>query len=121
MREGIHPAYVEATVVCACGNTFKTRSTKAMIRLDICSNCHPFFSGKQKFVDSAGRVERFQKRFAKTAGEAVVKKAQPAKLAKGQTPALAKKKVKVLSSAPIRTKPTSTSKVAPKTTTTKTH
>ncbi len=64
MREGIHPNYVEATVVCACGNTFQTRSTKPMIRLEICSNCHPFFSGKQKFIDTAGRVERFQKRFA---------------------------------------------------------
>lgn len=100
MREGIHPKYVEATVVCACGNTFKTRSTKAMIRLEICSSCHPFFTGRQKFVDSAGRVERFQKRFANAAG-GPVKKAQPAKLAKGQSAALSKKKVKILSSAPI--------------------
>jgi len=109
MREGIHPVYVEATVVCACGNTFKTRSTKPMIRLEICSNCHPFFTGRQKFVDSAGRVERFQKRFAKTAGDAV-KKPLPTKLAKGQPTALSKKKGKILSSAPIRTKPLSTSK-----------
>jgi large subunit ribosomal protein L31 len=117
MREGIHPSYVEATVVCACGSTFKTRSTKPMIRLDICSSCHPFFTGRQKFVDSAGRVERFQKRFAKTPGEAP-KKAPVTKLAKGQPAALAKKKVKILSSAPIRTKPLSTTAVpkgAPKT------
>src|ERR1700747_339672 len=114
MREGIHPAYVEATVVCACGNTFKTRSTKPMIRLEICSNCHPFFTGRQKFVDSAGRVERFQKRFAKVSPEKVAKKPAPAKLAKGQTGALAKKKMKVLSSAPIRTKATATPKAAPK-------
>jgi len=112
MREGIHPNYVEATVVCACGNTFKTRSTKPMIRLEICSNCHPFFSGKQKFIDTAGRVERFQKRFAKAAGE-TVKKPQPVKLAKGQSAALSKKKVKILSSAPIRTKPLSTTKPGP--------
>ena len=121
MREGIHPAYVEATVICACGNTFKTRSTKPMIRLDICSNCHPFFTGRQKFVDSAGRVERFQKRFAKTSGEAVVKKSAPAKLAKGQTAAMAKKKMKVLSSAPIRTKTASTSKSTTKPSPAKAH
>jgi large subunit ribosomal protein L31 len=108
MREGIHPNYVEATIVCACGNTFKTRSTKASIRLDICSNCHPFFTGRQKFVDAAGRVERFQKRFAKTPGEQPAKKPAPAKLAKGQAAALTKKKMKILSSAPIRTKPLST-------------
>jgi large subunit ribosomal protein L31 len=120
MREGIHPAYVEATVVCACGNTFKTRSTKPMIRLEICSNCHPFFTGRQKFVDSAGRVERFQKRFANVPGESV-KKPQPAKLAKGQSSALSKKKVKILSSAPIRTKPLSTSKAPAKPSPAKTH
>jgi len=113
MRTGIHPEYVTATVVCACGNTFQTRSTKPSIRLEICSNCHPFFTGRQKFVDTAGRVERFQKRFAKTSGE-TIKKAQVAKMAKGQKPALAKKKAKVLSSAPIRTKPLSTSKAPPK-------
>ncbi len=64
MREGIHPKYVECKVHCACGNTFLTRSTKAELRVDICSACHPFFTGKQKFVDTAGRVERFQKKFA---------------------------------------------------------
>ena len=113
MREGIHPNYVESTIVCACGNTFKTRSTKPMIRLEICSACHPFFTGRQKFVDTAGRVERFQKRFAKTAGE-TVKKVKTVQMAKGQRPPLAKKKAKVLSSAPIRTKPLSTSKAPPK-------
>jgi large subunit ribosomal protein L31 len=112
MRQGIHPEYVEATVVCACGNTFTTRSTKPSIRLEICSNCHPFFTGRQKFVDSAGRVERFQKRFANTPAEPV-KKSAAAKLAKGQSSALSKKKVKILSSAPIRTKPLSTTKPGP--------
>jgi large subunit ribosomal protein L31 len=63
MKKGIHPEYHEVTVVCACGNTFKTRSTKKDLRVEICSNCHPFFTGKQKLVDSAGRVERFQKRY----------------------------------------------------------
>ncbi len=63
MQEGIHPNYVEATVRCACGETFKTRSTKPEIRVDICSKCHPFFTGKQKFVDSGGRVDKFKKKF----------------------------------------------------------
>jgi len=67
VKKGIHPNYVEATVKCACGNTFKTRATKPNINVEICSNCHPFFTGKQKFVDSEGRVERFQKKYAKKA------------------------------------------------------
>lgn len=120
MRENIHPAYVEAVVVCACGNTFKTRSTKPSMHLEICSHCHPFFTGRQKFVDTAGRVERFQKRFAKTSGE-TVKKQKTAQLAKGQKPALAKKKAKVLSSAPVRTKPISTSKSSSKSSAAKAH
>ncbi len=64
MKKGIHPDYVECTVTCACGNTFKTRSTKKEIRVEICSKCHPFFTGKQKFVDSAGRVEKFRKKYS---------------------------------------------------------
>jgi large subunit ribosomal protein L31 len=63
MRSGIHPEYVECTVTCGCGNTFKTRSTKPKITVEICSACHPFFTGTQKFVDTAGRVEKFQKKF----------------------------------------------------------
>jgi len=63
MKKGIHPEYVECTVTCACGNTFPTRSTKKEIRVEICSQCHPFFTGKQKFVDSAGRVEKFKKKY----------------------------------------------------------
>ena len=70
MKEGIHPKYEEVTVVCACGETFKTRSTKKdSIRLEICSKCHPFFTGKQKLVDSAGRVERFQRKYQKHAAK----------------------------------------------------
>lgn len=63
MKKDIHPEYEEATVNCACGNTFTTRSTKKEIRVEICSACHPFFTGKQKFVDSAGRVEKFKKKY----------------------------------------------------------
>ena len=63
MKQGIHPEYVEATVKCACGETFKTRSTKPELRVDICSKCHPFFTGKQKFVDAGGRGDKFKKKF----------------------------------------------------------
>jgi len=63
MKEGIHPAYLPCTVSCACGASFQTRSTKPEIRLEICSSCHPFFTGKAKFVDSAGRVEKFKQRY----------------------------------------------------------
>ena len=63
MREGIHPNYQEAVVKCACGNTFTTGSTKKELKVEICSKCHPFFTGKQKIVDAGGRVERFMKKF----------------------------------------------------------
>ncbi|MEG2053834.1 MAG: 50S ribosomal protein L31 [Oscillospiraceae bacterium] len=63
MKEGIHPKYEEATVTCACGEKFTTRSTKQEIRVEVCSKCHPFFTGKQKLVDTGGRVDRFKKRF----------------------------------------------------------
>ena len=84
MKEGIHPNYVATTIVCACGNTLQSRSTRPSIKLEICSNCHPFFTGNQKLIDTAGRVERFEKRFAKTSGETVKKAAASAKNAKGQ-------------------------------------
>ena len=63
MKEGIHPDYKEVTVKCACGETVVTRSTKDELRVDICSKCHPFFTGKQKFVDAGGRVDKFKKKF----------------------------------------------------------
>ncbi len=63
MKEKIHPKYEKATVSCACGNEIETRSTRGSFRVDICSNCHPFFTGKQKLVDSAGRVERFRRKY----------------------------------------------------------
>jgi large subunit ribosomal protein L31 len=65
MKAKIHPEYHEVTVTCACGATFPTRSTKQDYRVEICSQCHPFFTGKQKLVDSAGRVERFNTRYRK--------------------------------------------------------
>jgi large subunit ribosomal protein L31 len=63
MKSKIHPKYVECTVTCGCGETFKTRSTKPQINVEICSKCHPFYTGKQKLVDTAGRVEKFQKKY----------------------------------------------------------
>jgi large subunit ribosomal protein L31 len=99
MREAIHPKYEESTVSCACGYTFKTRSTKPLIKLEICSNCHPFFTGKQKLIDTAGRVEKFQKRFAKTGGKTVVKKRTEKKV-----PALRKTSEKILTASPKNVK-----------------
>ena len=69
MKPDIHPKYVVATVHCSCGNTFTTRSTRPELRVEICSNCHPFYTGKQKLVDTGGRVERFQRRYAKQQAE----------------------------------------------------
>ena len=68
MKAKIHPDYQAVTVVCACGETFVTRSTKKDLRLEICSKCHPFFTGKQKLIDTAGRVERFNRRYSQSSG-----------------------------------------------------
>ncbi len=65
MKTGIHPEYTECTVTCSCGNTFKTRSTQKELHVELCDQCHPFYTGKQRMVDSGGRVERFRKRYAK--------------------------------------------------------
>ena len=65
MKEGIHPKYFDVEVHCACGNSFNTRSTAETLKVEICSACHPFFTGKQKLVDAAGRIERFQRRYGK--------------------------------------------------------
>ncbi len=64
MKAGIHPNYVSTTVHCSCGSEFTTRSTRADLRVELCNECHPFFTGKQKLVDTGGRVERFQRRYA---------------------------------------------------------
>jgi large subunit ribosomal protein L31 len=69
MKDGIHPNYKVTTIHCACGMSYLTRSTKENVRLDICSNCHPFFTGKQKLIDTAGRVERFQRKYADYKGK----------------------------------------------------
>ena len=63
MKAKIHPKYVTSVVTCGCGNKFETRSTRPEIKVEICSNCHPFYTGQQKFVDTAGRVEKFQKKY----------------------------------------------------------
>ncbi len=65
MKKGIHPEYADTKISCACGASFETGSTKTDIRVEICSKCHPFFTGKQKLVDTAGRIERFRKKYAK--------------------------------------------------------
>lgn len=70
MKTGIHPSYKRATVTCICGSVFETRSTAGNLKVEICSKCHPFYTGKQKLVDSAGRVERFQKKYGKKTTEA---------------------------------------------------
>ena len=83
MKEKIHPEYKESTIVCACGEAIHTRSTKQNIRIEICSKCHPFFTGRQKLVDSAGRVDKFMKRYEKKkppkAKKAVKKEGRPKK------------------------------------------
>ena len=91
MKEGIHPKYTEVEVRCACGNTFKTRSTKPELHLEICSACHPFFTGRQKLIDTEGRVERFTKRFGTQTIQARKAQATAAKAAKAATAPKAKK------------------------------
>ena len=100
MKADVHPNYYVTQAVCACGSTFTTRSTKKEIKLEICSGCHPFYTGKQRLVDSAGRVERFQKRFAQTSGKTIVRKAQTAVKKVAAVPQGTNKKMKTLSTAP---------------------
>jgi large subunit ribosomal protein L31 len=78
MKKDIHPKYEESTVHCSCGNTFTTRSTKPELRIELCSQCHPFYTGKQKLVDTGGRVERFNRRFDKKAEAAKAEAAEAA-------------------------------------------
>ena len=75
MKQGIHPEYVEATVHCSCGNEFKTRSTSPKLSVELCSECHPFYTGKQKFVDTGGRVQRFSDKFGNAAAQVREKEA----------------------------------------------
>jgi large subunit ribosomal protein L31 len=76
MKTDIHPEYVDATVRCSCGNTFTTRSTKPDLHVELCNVCHPFYTGRQKLVDTGGRVERFERRYGRRSG---ARKGQPAK------------------------------------------
>ncbi len=78
MKKDIHPKYEEATVHCSCGNTFTTRSTKSDLHIELCSQCHPFYTGKQKLVDSGGRVERFKRRYDRKAEPAKAEAAEAA-------------------------------------------
>jgi large subunit ribosomal protein L31 len=79
MKDGIHPNYIETVVTCSCGNSFKTRSTRKELKVDICSACHPFFTGKLKYINTAGRIEKFQSKFAAGTYTSIQK---PAKVAK---------------------------------------
>jgi len=93
MKTKIHPQYfTDAKVTCACGNVFTTGSTMKEIRIELCSQCHPFYTGKQKFVDTARRVEKFQERVSKTSGVAAVRKGKKAKKAVVAAKKAAKKK-----------------------------
>jgi len=83
MKDGIHPEYVETNVICGCGNAFKTRSTRAKIHVEICSACHPFYTGKVKFVDTAGRVEKFQRKYGWGKDKAAEGEPAKAEAAKG--------------------------------------
>lgn len=79
MKEGIHPEYFETTVTCGCGNTFVTGSTKPELKVDICNACHPFYTGKLKFVDTAGRIEKFSTKFKAGSYASLQKKKKPTK------------------------------------------
>jgi large subunit ribosomal protein L31 len=91
MKAGIHPNYVEATVTCACGNTFTTRSTKPNLRTDLCNVCHPFYTGEQRIVDTAGQVERFMRRVEAAAGSSRQSKRQTRLAARAERDAQARR------------------------------
>ncbi|MBE0446514.1 MAG: 50S ribosomal protein L31 [Actinobacteria bacterium] len=76
MKKGIHPDYIESKVTCSCGETFITRSTRSELKIELCSKCHPFYTGKQKLVDSGGRVQRFQKKYGLEVTESETEKAE---------------------------------------------
>lgn len=83
MKDGIHPKYQDCVVTCGCGNTFNTRSTKPKIMVEVCSKCHPYFTGSVKFVDAAGRVDKFNKKFQGTYGKGKKEKATAAAAGNG--------------------------------------
>lgn len=92
MKPGIHPNYVESTVTCACGNTFTTRSTRPQIRTDLCNVCHPFYTGEQRIVDTAGQVERFMRRVEAASGGARPSKRQQRLSARAEREAAARRR-----------------------------
>jgi large subunit ribosomal protein L31 len=93
MKPGIHPNYVEATVTCACGNTFVTRSTKPSLRTDLCNVCHPFYTGEQRIVDTAGQVERFMRRVEAAAGSSRPSKRQSRLTARAERTAASRRDI----------------------------
>ena len=115
MKEGIHPDYKDVEVRCACGNTFKTRSTKPELHLEICSACHPFFTGRQKLIDTEGRVERFSKKFGLQTSETRKAAEKAAKAAQAATKAAAAKKAKAAKAAAKPPKKEKTEKTEPAT------
>ncbi len=115
MKEGNHPDYKDVEVRCACGNTFKTRSTKPELHLEICSACHPFFTGRQKLIDTEGRVERFSKKFGLQTSETRKAAEKAAKAAQAATKAAAAKKAKAAKAAAKPPKKEKTEKTEPAT------
>ena len=91
MKAKIHPKYVESTITCACGNVVKTRSTKPKMNVDLCSACHPFFTGKQKLVDTAGRVEKFRRKYGDVVPTKAAKPVKPPEAPKAPKPPKARK------------------------------
>ena len=87
MKTEIHPEYKETQVTCSCGNSFVTRSTKGELHVELCNQCHPFYTGKQKLVDTGGRVERFQRKYAKRAQATPPAQPEPAEPSPAETPA----------------------------------
>ena len=110
MKNDIHPSYNICEVSCVCGNTFTTRAVKPSIKVEICAACHPFYTGKQKLLDTAGRVERFNTKFASTDGKMVERKAKKV-VVKSVTPRHTAKR-KILSSAPLKKGDEKTAKAA---------
>ncbi len=107
MKEAIHPEYKPAKIMCNCGNVIETRSTRGDFHIEICSNCHPFFTGKQKILDTAGRIEKFRTRYAATPAQATAepKKAAPAPAAKKPEPAKENRAAKRAKSGKTKAKP----------------
>ena len=100
MKQGIHPQYVECTVTCSCGNTFKTHATVSEMKVELCNECHPFYTGQQKFVDTGGRVQRFADKFG-GADAAQLKKAEEAKRAAKFAEEAAKQAAEAPAEAPV--------------------